>query len=121
MTLRFYMDSHVPEAVAKQLRVAEVDVIRCQEIDMADAKDIEHLEYATQQGRAVITKDRDFPALHQQWMTDNRQHSGIFFCPYRNEPSVGLIVKACLFYYRAIEEKAGTLEEDIENKLHYIT
>jgi predicted nuclease of predicted toxin-antitoxin system len=121
MSLRFYTDSHIPEAVATQLRLHGVDVVRCQDIKLDDATDLEHLEYATEQGMAIITKDSDFPSLHKIWMQQNRRHCGIFFCPYRNEPATSLIVTACLFYHQAIEDEAGTLEDDIHNRLHYIT
>lgn len=121
MSLRFYTDSHIPEAVAKQLRSQGVDVIRCQDIGLDDATDIEHLEYAAQHGLAIVTKDSDFPILHKGWMDEGRKHCGIFFCPYRNEPAIGTIVTACLFYFRAIEEDAANLEDDIQNRLHYIT
>ena len=115
------MDSHVPEAVAKQLRSYGVNVVRCQDVGFEDATDNEHLEYATQQERTIITKDRDFPSLHNSWIAQGRNHCGIFFCPYRNEPAIGVIVTACLFYYQAIEDEAGTLEDDIYNRLHHIT
>lgn len=121
MSLKFYMDSHIPEAVATQLRASGVDVLRCQEVGLIDASDVEHLAYASQQGRAIITKDADFPALHTQWMEAGKMHYGIFFCPYRNEPAIGVIVTQCLFYYNVIEQGAGTLETDINGQLHFIT
>jgi len=111
----------VPEAVAIQLRLNGVDVVRCQDIKLDDATDLEHLEYASAQEMAIITKDSDFPSPHKIWMQENRIHCGIFFCPYRNEPATSKIVTACLFYYHAIEDGARTLEHDIYNQLHYIT
>lgn len=121
MSLKFYTDSHIPEAVATQLRTKGVDILRCQDVGLADATDIEHLEYATQERRAIITKDADFPALHVKWMQEGRTHSGIFFCQYREQPAIGEIVTVCLFYYEAIEQEAGSIESDITNKLYFIT
>ena len=56
--LKFYTDSHIQKAVADQLRAQGVDVVRCQDVGMADADDLPHLEYATEEGRVVVTNDK---------------------------------------------------------------
>ena len=57
MSLRFYTDTHIDKQVAIQLRTHGVDVVRCEEVGMAEAEDDAHLIYATQHERALITKD----------------------------------------------------------------
>ncbi len=47
---KFYLDSHIDKEVAIQLRNSGVDVVHCAEVGMKDAKDPEHLTYATQIG-----------------------------------------------------------------------
>lgn len=119
--LKFYTDTHIDKQVAVQLRNQGVDVVCCEEVGMATGSDLDHLEYATNDRRALITKDDDFIKLHVQWQEEGKGHAGIFFCPYRDKAMVGLIVNECLYYYKAIESGAGTLERDIENHLYYIT
>lgn len=121
MGLKFYTDTHIDKQVAIQLRKHGVDVVRCEEVGMAAASDQEHLEYAAKNGRALITKDDDFIQMHVQWQHEGKDHEGIFFCPYRDIPAVGLIVRECLYFYEAIEAGAGTIEDDIGNKLYYVT
>ncbi|MBL8120166.1 MAG: DUF5615 family PIN-like protein [Anaerolineae bacterium] len=58
-TLKFYADTHVPKAVAIQLRAQGIEVIRCEEIGLAEADDVEHLEYATSQGCTLVSHDLD--------------------------------------------------------------
>lgn len=73
---KFYTDAHVPSAVAKQLRRRDVafgeDIVRCQEVGMADAKDPDHLAFAVEHGRILVTRDKGFAALHKRWLAEGR-------------------------------------------------
>lgn len=55
--IKFYMDEHVPAAVAAGLRKRGVDVLTAQEAGMVEATDEEHLVLATNQGRVVFTQE----------------------------------------------------------------
>jgi hypothetical protein len=120
-TLKFYLDTHISKQVALQLRQKGIDVVRCEEAGMAAADDEEHLEYAANEGRVLISADQDFTRLHHQWIAKERQHRGIFFCQsYLAGPQgIGAIVKECLFYYEAVQVGAARIEE-ISNHLTYI-
>lgn len=121
MRLKFYTDTHISKQVALQLRQHNVDVLRCEDVDMAEVDDITHLTFAATEGRVLITKDEGFIKMHLEWQEDNRRHSGIFYCPYRDRPMIGLLVRECLYYVEVIESGAGTIENDIVNQLFYIT
>lgn len=121
MTLRFYADTHIAKQVAIQLQEQGIDIIRCQDVGMEDAKDPEHLEYAVRNERALLTKDDDFLRLHSDWQALKKNHFGIFYCPYRDKASIGLIVGACAEYHELILNEAGTLEGDINNQVIFIT
>jgi predicted nuclease of predicted toxin-antitoxin system len=58
-TLKFYTDTHVPKAVAIQLRAQGIEVIRCEEVGLAESDDVEHLEYATSKGCTLVSHDLD--------------------------------------------------------------
>ena len=120
MNLRFYTDTHIAKQVAIQLRERGIDVVRCEEVGLAEASDEEHMEYAAQHGLSVITKDHHFLGFHAQWMAEGREHAGIFFSSKRAIPVIGEIVATCATYYELIEAGAGTVEEDIHNKTIFI-
>jgi hypothetical protein len=120
--LKFYTDSHIAKAVAEQLRAKGVDVVRCEEVGMARAKDHEHLSYATREGRAMVTQDKDFLRLNAEWQAAHKPHAGIMYClPHLKGPKgIGPIVKTCFDYYELIAGGAGTIDTDIANQLIYV-
>ena len=74
MSVRFYMDVHVPRAVTNQLRLRGVDVLTSQEDGTGEAEDVILLDRATQLGRVIYTKDEDFLAE-----AATRQRRGVYF------------------------------------------
>jgi hypothetical protein len=120
--LKFYTDKHIPKAVAIQLRTRGIDVVRCEEIGMGDAKDHEHLEYAAREERVLITRDEDFTRLNVEWQSTGKSHSGIFYClsTVQGKAAVGKIVMACGEYDELISSGAGSIAEDIANRITHI-
>lgn len=120
--LRFYADTHIPKAVTLQLRSRGVDIVRCEEVGLAEADDLTHLGYATQQGRALVSRDTDFLRHHSEWMSANKQHGGIFFVQdhLQGEKAVGVIVRTLYDYFELIAGGAATVEQDIANQVIYI-
>ena len=119
-SLKFYTDTHIDKQVAIQLRQRGIEVIRCEEVGMAEADDEAHLVYATENQLALITKDAGFRARHFRWLNENKEHGGIFFCADRHIAAIGKIVNGCNAFYKLIEEGAGTLD-DIKNEFFDIT
>lgn len=121
--IRFYTDTHIAKAIAIQLRDKDVDIIRCEEVGLAEASDVEHLTYATKQQRVIITHDDDFLQLDKQWRTEKKSHAGIIYClPHlQGKSSIGKIVNLCLDLHELIAGGAGTIEEDIVNKVIYLS
>jgi len=115
MTLKFYTDTHIPKQVAIQLRAKGIEVVRCEDVDMAEADDEAHLEYAANNGFVLITKDEGFRARHFRWISEEKPHKGIFYCGERQTAAIGEIVSACTTYYEIIESGAGEVTE-IENE-----
>jgi hypothetical protein len=116
------MDTHITNAIAVQLRVNGVDVVRCEEVGMATASDPEHLEYATQLGRVVISHDQDFLRLHKEWQLQGKKHAGILYClpSLQGKPGIGRIVKECLDLHMMILGGAGTIEDDVANRIYFV-
>jgi predicted nuclease of predicted toxin-antitoxin system len=115
MSLKFYTDTHIPKQVAIQLRAKDIVIVRCEDVGMAEADDEAHLEYAAQNSLALITKDEGFRARHFHWLSEGKNHKGIFFCGDRQTAVIGKIVNACETYHKLIVSGAGQLDE-IENE-----
>lgn len=113
--LKFYTDTHIDKQVAIQLRNRQIDVIRCEEVDMAEADDEAHLSYAADHNLALITKDAGFRTRHFNWVAQGKSHAGIFFCADRNIAATGKIVNSCYAYAELIENGVGELS-DIQNE-----
>jgi len=122
--LRLHSDRHIHHAITDQLAKHGVDVVRCEAVGLGDAADIDHLEYATREGRAVVTSDRDFLKLDAMWQRQGRKHGGIFYVGpeirHQGAKGIGIVVRALLFYHQAIENGAATIDGDIANQVRYI-
>jgi predicted nuclease of predicted toxin-antitoxin system len=120
--LKLYTDKHIPRAVAVQLRLKNIDIVRCEDVGMGDAKDMDHLEYASKEGRALISQDTDFQQLHHEWQQAKKHHGGIFLVPgyLQGNAIISVVVKAMLAYDELIAGGAGSVDEDIANRLHYL-
>jgi hypothetical protein len=63
VSLAFYLDHHVPAAIAAGLRQLQIDVLTVAEDGKAEWDDDQLLERALELGRIVFTQDRDFLVL----------------------------------------------------------
>jgi len=117
--LRFYTDTHIAKAVAVQLTNRGVDIIRCEDVGMAEAADIAHLEYAAENDRAIVTRDADFLRHHVAWLAQGKTHGGIFFVQdhLQGKGSIGVIVIQLFEYYEYVVAGAATIEADIQNRI----
>lgn len=71
MSLAFYMDVHVPEAITEGLREKGIDVLTSQEDETTTWTDSELVDRATELGRVLVSHDAD---MLQE--TKRRQQSG---------------------------------------------
>lgn len=119
MSLQFYTDTHIPKQVVIQLRIKGINVVRCEDVGLAEVDDETHLEYAINHNLCIITKDDDFLSLHAKIITAQSIHYGIFFCRQRANPAIGEIVSTCSEYYELIESDTGS-EKDLQNEIIFI-
>lgn len=76
--LKAYSDEHVARAVVFGLRRRGMDVIRA--IERGEGIDDEdHLRFAADEQRLMLTGDRDFLRLHAKWMRTGQHHHGIVY------------------------------------------
>ena len=74
MSIAFYMDHHVPRAIALGLRLRGVEVITAYEDGTSEVEDPALLDRAGALGRVLFTRDDDLRAEARQ-----RQRAGIPF------------------------------------------
>lgn len=79
MSFSFYLDHHVPVAIAVGLRQRQIDVLTAQEDGRADWEDDRLLERAFDLGRVVVTQDRDFLVLAADWQRQHRDFAGMVY------------------------------------------
>lgn len=104
--ISYYLDEHVPNAVARGLRQRGVDVVTVNEEGMQGATDRQHLDRARQAGRVVFTMDDDFLRMH----AESREHSGIVYAAQGR--STGEIVRGLMLIRQVMtpEEMQGSVE-----------
>lgn len=79
MMIRLYFDEDTMDAdLVHALRIRGVDVTTALEQKMIRRDDIEHLELAAAQGRALYSFNvGDFQRLHTEYLTQGKHHSGV--------------------------------------------
>jgi len=107
--IRYHLDEHVPNAVAKGLRRFGIDVTTPRDADLLEADDRVHLEYARKSARVMVTYDADYVILHRR----NVEHAGIVYVPQRSR-SIGHIIEVLYLLYEL------ALSDEMINRLEYL-
>ncbi len=115
--MRYYFDTHIPKSAATQLRLRGIDVVRCEEVDLAEADDTEHLEYATAHEYTLVSYDADFRDLHSLWRGQGLSHAGIIIFNRRFQGNVGKLVRELSEYAELVRLGAANLQDDVFNTL----
>jgi uncharacterized protein with PIN domain len=97
--VRYYLDEHIAEAVATGLRTRGIDVRTLSEAKMLGAADADHLAYAYEEGRVLVTYDEDFLRLAAQ----TEEHGGVAFAP--QERSIGELVRGLALIAEEMERE----------------
>src|SRR5260370_33353515 len=79
MPVTFYLDVHVPQSIADQLRRRNVDVLTAVEDGWAERSDRDLLDHARDLGRIAFTQDIRFKALAEDWLRQGIPFSGLIF------------------------------------------
>jgi Domain of unknown function (DUF5615) len=79
MAVSLYLDVHVPQAIAEQLRRRGVDVVTAIEDGCALLPDDQLLERARTLRRVIFTQDIRFKALAEDRQRQGRRFAGLLF------------------------------------------
>lgn len=108
--MKLYSDTHIPKQVAIQLRQKGIDIVRCEDVDLAEANDTEHWLYAQQEQRTILTHDDDFLTLASIAWQNKETFYGVIYGGYQLQGKIGAIVNNCLTHQN----------EDLTNRVIYM-
>lgn len=105
--IRFHLDENVDPVIASALQRHGIDVSTAVGAGLRTRSDEDHLAFAFQEQRVVVTHDDDF--LRFVSRTDN--HPGIAYC-HTEARTVGEIIRALILIYEVLspEEIRGHVE-----------
>lgn len=104
--VKFYTDEHVAFAVAAGLRQRGADVVTIVDVGMLGAADVDHLAFASREGRVLVTQDSDFLRLHSAGLP----HAGIVYAP-QGTP-LGTFIRGAMLVHQLLDadEMVGHVE-----------
>jgi len=106
--IKFYLDEHIPNAVARGLRRRGVEVLTVQDAGRSGLSDPEQLAFALSEQRMLITMDSDFLILASQGVT----HAGIAYAsPTR---SIGELIGSAMLLYDVLTP------DDMKNHVEFL-
>jgi hypothetical protein len=91
-----YADVHVKGPITQGLRLRGMDVVTAQERGQDQEPDEVLLETATQEGRLILTNDKDFLKIHYDWMLAGKSHAGIVY--WEQTMAIGGAVRKIIYY-----------------------
>ena len=116
MKIRLYLDEDsMDRALVRALRAREVDVLTAIEAGLIARPDSQHLNYASDNGRAVFTYNvGDFCSLHDSLIREGRQHFGII-CAQQQSYTIGDTLRRLLHLI-------GTVSADeMRNRVEFLS
>ncbi|MEA3640971.1 MAG: DUF5615 family PIN-like protein [Lamprobacter sp.] len=104
--IRFYADEHIPKAVIHGLRQRGIAIITVADAALMGACDLDHLRFARQTSRVVVTQDDDFLRL----AAAGEPHAGIVYAPQHT--GVRTLIQGLVLIQRVLEadEMIGHIE-----------
>ena len=92
MSLRLYMDHHVPRAITAGLRLRGVDILTAAEDEAALLADPALLDRASGLGRVLFSQDEDLLVEATRRQTENVQFAGVIY-GHQLRASIGVCVR----------------------------
>lgn len=86
---KLHLNEHISPRLANQLRKHGFDVTASQESNLLSEPDDKQLEFAVAGRRAIVTFNiSDFSALHEQYLSEGRDHWGMIFSTRETIPGL---------------------------------
>jgi hypothetical protein len=104
MSVRLYMDVHIPRAITDQLRRRGVDVLTTNDDGTSHFDDENLLARATELGRVLVTQDIRFCARAEGWLADGKRFAGLIFA-HQLSITIGQFVRDLELIAKVSEER----------------
>lgn len=116
MQVRLFLDEDsMSKALAHNLRLRGIDITTVAEVGRTGLSDLEQIEFATFEGRAICTGNvGDFFQLHTDYLSNGKEHSGIIIIQ-RQGLSIGEQLRRLL---RLIKSKSA---ESMQNNIEFLS
>jgi predicted nuclease of predicted toxin-antitoxin system len=113
LSIAFYLDVHVPRAVAIGLRLRGIDVLTAQEDGRAELDDDLLLERATELGRILVSQDADLLREGGRLLTEGQPFSGVVYA-HQLRITIGQMVEDLALIAQA------TTREEWRDKIEFL-
>lgn len=113
MSVKLYMDVHVPRAVTNQLRLRGIDILTAQEDEATELEDSALLDRTTALGRVLYSQDEDLLTEANERQRQERSFAGIIYA-HQLKITIGQAVADLLIIAEAGEPT------DFENMVRYL-
>lgn len=107
--IRFLLDEQVHPAVATGLRLRGIDAVTAAEAGLLGEPDLRYVYHGLAEGRAIVTHDDDFLALHAA----GTEHAGIAYC-HQGDRSVGEIITVLVLM------DACLTPDEVRNRIEFL-
>ena len=97
-TIKFHLDENCDPRIVAGLRLHGIDVTTAANAGLLHASDHEHLAWALDQERAILTQDADFLRM----AAAGQKHPGILFYPDQGR-SIGQVIRALHLFWELCE------------------
>lgn len=108
-TIRFFLDEHIPSAVATGLILRGIDAVTVPESGRRGFADPDQLQFASENNRVMVTFDRDYLEIG----STGQEHAGIAWC-YSTKYSIGDLIR-CLSHIHATHSA-----EEMRNQVKFL-
>jgi len=105
VTIRLYMDVHVPVAISAALRRLGVDVLTSQDDGTREVTDAQLLRRAVELDRILFSQDHDLLRIAHEWQSQEISFPGLVFS-HQQGASIG----QCIEDLQLIAECCGSHE-----------
>lgn len=113
MSVRLYMDVHVPYAITTGLRLRGVEVLTSQEDNTTELADPELLDRATALGHVLFTRDHDLLREANQRQQNAEAFAGVIYA-HQLRVTIGQCIADLEMIAQAYEPK------DLVNRVEYL-
>jgi len=108
-TIRFHLDESCRLSIARALRLHGIDVTTAADAQLIGASDADHMAYALDSNRIILTHDSDFLGLSNV----GSEHAGIIYC-HQGRRSIGDTIRGLLLVWEVYSP------EDMHGRIEYL-